>query len=137
MDLQSVIQIQTAAIDLNGAAVKKEFTFGTAKVGIRRASLAIRDASTAGATVELNKRVTAGSATGEVAQDTIVKPASDQSQKTLYADFGTDLVIIEPGQGFTFETTADPAEEVLCDAVVEFVVFPENLDNLDGAVESA
>lgn len=134
MNPLKVTKERSAQIDLNSAADKATFTFPF-NARLIRAGLVIADASTAAATVAVDKRVLAGSDTGRTEIDTIVKAASDVQGQYLYVDLTGNEVAC--GDQIVFETTVDPAEEVLCVAVLEYEEIAETVANYDEATESA
>ena len=122
-----------AADDLSGAAVHGEYV-AMRRCCIQQLLATVTTILDGAATVEFNRRVTPGSASGEVAMGTIIFPTTTAVGKVMYQDI--DPVTLEAGESIAFEVTSTATSG---GAIYGFLASldPEVPANEDEMVESA
>jgi hypothetical protein len=93
-----------AADDLSATGVHGEYV-ACMKVRITHLFAAVTTLMDGAATVEVNRRPTLGSATGEVAIDNIVIPTTTAVGKVVYVELASP-VVLNAGDALSFEVTS-------------------------------
>ena len=130
-----VLTRQTAQLDLSSTGDKAVLPYAR-KARLVCVGLLFDNNDATAATIQIDKRVLAGSDTGRVTLATVEKPASDQQGKYIKVELDEQDVSADCGDELVIECTV-ASTGATASAIIEYIDVPEHRDNLADAVESA